>query len=325
MSPLGFVPLLLGLLTFLVGNRLGRRLPPSAIVRLGTALALTIAVMTGLVLGVAAVLSVRTLEAAGRWSSPVSNGLPAMRSTVVGVLAAFVVIVLLGSAARYFVSSARSLVQASVDSRRLGPVRSGLVVVHDELPTAFAVAGMPGRVVVSTAMLHALDAEERQVLFAHEAAHLRHHHHLYTQLAQLAAAANPLLRPLARVIAANTERWADEVAAAEVGSRNLVARGLARAALARRAHAAAAQQGWKEPARPSAALGAIDDQLADRLRLLLSPAPQKASVISAFVVAAAIACGVAVMTAAFQGHQQIERLEFTSGAAGLSHIGFGRR
>ena len=104
------------------------------------------------------------------------------------------------------------------------------------VPTAFAVAGAPGHVVVSTAMLNALDADERKVLLAHEAAHLRHHHHLYTQLAQLAAAANPLLRPLARVIAEGTERWADEVAAAEVGSRRLVARGLARAALARREH-----------------------------------------------------------------------------------------
>lgn len=325
MSPLGFVPLVLGLLTFLLGGRLGHRLPPAAIVRLGTALALTIAVMTGLVLCVAAVLSIRTLEAAGRRTSHLAKALPTMGATVAGVLAALVVFVLLASAARCFVRSSRSLLQASVDSRRLGPIHSGLIVVDDEMPTAFAVAGVPGHVVVSTAMLHALDAEERKVLLAHEAAHLRHHHHLYTQLAQLAAAANPLLRPLARVIAANTERWADEVAAAEVGSRNLVARGLARAALARHAHAQAGAPcagGTRvELGSLSYALAATDGQLADRIRLLLAPAPQKANFVSAFVVAVAIACGVTGMTAARQGHQQIERLEFSSGLTGpsLSH------
>ena len=39
--------------------------------------------------------------------------------------------------------------------------------------------------------------EERAVLLAHEAAHLIGRHHLYLQVAELAAAANPLLRPAA--------------------------------------------------------------------------------------------------------------------------------
>jgi Peptidase family M48 len=328
-SPLGFVPLALGLLTFLVGGRLGRRLPPAAVVRLGTALALTIAVMTGLVLGVAAVVSLRTLEAAGRRRGHLARGLPTSTSEVAGGLAALVVFILLASAAHCFWRSTRSLLQASVDSRRLGPVRSGLIVVDDAVPTAFAVAGAPGHVVVSTAMLHALDAAERKVLLAHEAAHLRHHHHLYTQLAQVAAAANPLLRPLVRMIACNTERWADEVAAVEVGSRNLVARGLARAALARHAHANTDSTSGAESSagtlvqtgRVDGALGAVDGQLADRIRLLLAPAPQKASVVSAAFIAVALACGVTGMTAALQGHQQIERLEFRSGASGLGHAG----
>jgi beta-lactamase regulating signal transducer with metallopeptidase domain len=317
MSPLGYVPLLLGLLTFLLGGRLGRRLPPAAIVRLGTALALTIAVMTGLVLGVAGVLSFRTLQAAGRRGNHLTRDLPSATSTVAGALAALVVFLLLASAARAFLRSAWSLLRTSADSRRLGPVHSGLIVVEDAVPTAFAVAGIPGHVVVTTAMLHALDAEERKVLLAHEAAHLRHHHHLYTQLAQLAAAANPLLRPLARVIAGNTERWADEVAAVEVGSRRLVARGLASAALARhaQAHVDVSRTAGRrvEPRQLGAALGAVDRDLADRIRLLLGPAPEKASLISAFVVAVAITCGVTGMTAALQGHQQIERLEFSSG------------
>ena len=318
MTPFGYVPLALGLLTFLLGGRLGHRLPPAAIVRLGTALALTIAVMTGLVLGVAAALGYRTLQAAAPRAHHLIPGLPASAATMTGAFAALVVFVLLASAVRYFLRSARSLLHASADSRRLGPIHAGLIVVDDDLPTAFAVAGVPGHVVISTAMLQALDAQERKVLLAHEAAHLRHHHHLFIQLAQLAAAANPLLRPLARVIAANTERWADEVAAVEVGSRVLVARGLARAALARHAHAASARERLLQPAALSAALGAIDGPLADRVTLLLAPAPRRAGLVSGLVVAIALACGVAGVTAVFQGHQQIERLEFSANPTGGS-------
>jgi hypothetical protein len=69
-SAWGYVPILLGLLTFLVGGRLGRRLPPAAIVRVGTVLALSIATMTGVVLAVAALLSVRILQAAARGPCP---------------------------------------------------------------------------------------------------------------------------------------------------------------------------------------------------------------------------------------------------------------
>ncbi len=74
---------------------------------------------------------------------------------------------------------------------------------------------------------------ERRVLLAHEAAHLRHHHHVYLQLVELSAAANPLLRPLASSVRIGVERWADEDAAAAVGDRTLTARALARASLAR--------------------------------------------------------------------------------------------
>ena len=73
-------------------------------------------------------------------------------------------------------------------------------------------------------MLRALSADERRVVLAHEAAHLARHHHLYVQLADLAAAANPLLRSTARGVRLAVEREADEVAAAEVGDRRLVAR-----------------------------------------------------------------------------------------------------
>ena len=154
-------------------------------------------------------------------------------------------------------------------------------------------------------MLQALDAGERKALLAHESAHLHHHHHLYVQLAQLSAAANPLLRPLARAVAANTERWADEVAAAEVGNRGLVARGLARAALARREHA----QSLAQSLAPSATLGAADGQLVERIDRLLEPPPHRARLVCAAVLSVALLCGVTGMASVVQVHRQIERLE----------------
>lgn len=301
MTAVAYVPLLIGLLTFLSSGLLGRTLSPAAAVRLGTALALTVAVMTGLVLSVAAVLSVRTLQAATHESQELSGG-SRVASVAAGIVAAVVVAILLGCAVRHFLRSTAALVRASAGSRQLGPVHSGLIVVHDTLPTAFAVAGIPGHVVVSTAMLQALGADERRVLLAHEAAHVHHHHHLYVQLAQLAAAANPLLRPLARAVRRNTERWADEVAADEVGDRRVVARALTQAALARRSGAVHNTPGG-------------DGQLPHRIRMLQQPPPPRtrSSLLSAAVIAIVLACAGSGATAVFQGHQQIERLEFTAG------------
>src|ERR1019366_3181879 len=126
-----------------------------------------------------------------------------------------------------------------------------------------------GRVGVSTAMLRALPPDERRVLLAHEAAHLRHHHHLYVQLAELGAAANPLLRPLALAVRDGTERWADEDAAAEVGDRALAARALARAGLAR----ALASPGLRMA--PLTTLPAVDSGVAHRALALLAPRPRR--------------------------------------------------
>ncbi|MCP2337442.1 M48 family metalloprotease [Actinomadura rupiterrae] len=107
-----------------------------------------------------------------------------------------------------------------------------LVVVTSPRAEAFAVPGRPGRIVVTTTMLVALDAEERRVLLAHERAHLRLHHELFQAVLALAAAVDPLLIPTRRTVAFLLERWADEEAALEVGSRPAAARSLARAALA---------------------------------------------------------------------------------------------
>lgn len=109
------------------------------------------------------------------------------------------------------------------------------VVPLDE-PVAYAVPGSPGHVVVSSGMLRRLQPEEQRVLLAHERAHLRHGHHRYLQLVDLAVAAVPLLVPMRAQVRFATERWADEDAVLDVGDRRLVARAISRAAIAQTEH-----------------------------------------------------------------------------------------
>lgn len=109
----------------------------------------------------------------------------------------------------------------------------GVLIIPAVEPAAFAVPGRRGGVVVSIGMIEALPPREREVLWAHERAHLRRHHHRYLHAADAAAAAAPGLRRLRSHVRFATERWADEDAAAAVGGdRHLVARAIARAALA---------------------------------------------------------------------------------------------
>lgn len=116
--------------------------------------------------------------------------------------------------------------------RECHPGGSELLVLADATPRAFAVPGRPGHIVASAGMLQLLDPSERRVMLAHERCHLRHHHHRWQLLADVAAALNPMLRLVRRDIAYALERWADEAAAEVVGDRDLTARSLARAALA---------------------------------------------------------------------------------------------
>jgi Zn-dependent protease with chaperone function len=107
-----------------------------------------------------------------------------------------------------------------------------LAVLDTSEPVAYAAPGSPGCVVVSRGMLDALEPKERQVLFAHERAHLDQHHHRFLLVAELAVAVLPTLRPLANQLRLATERSADEAAAQSMGDdRRLVARSIARAAL----------------------------------------------------------------------------------------------
>jgi hypothetical protein len=238
------------------------------------------------------------VAALGHWSARVLGaGLPV--PVAGGCLAAATVCWLMAAALRRAAVGGRDLVLAALACRRLGPSAAGLVVVDDEVPDAYALPGLGGRVVVSTSMLSALAAAERRVLLAHEAAHLRHRHHLWVQAAELAAAADPLLRPAARAVRSAVEREADEVAAAEVGDRSLAAQALARAALAR----AGAR---RTAAGLGAALGGAEHAVADRARALLAGPPPRRRTVSAVVAGLMLATLIAVLVTGLDTEARFE-------------------
>jgi hypothetical protein len=116
-----------------------------------------------------------------------------------------------------------------------GSARGELLVIADPVPQAFAVPSIlrrPGCIVVSTAMLQALDAEERAVLLAHERSHLRNRHSWLRTTVALAAALHPVLGGIGEQLDSALERWADEDAVAVVSSRRVAARSVGQAALA---------------------------------------------------------------------------------------------
>jgi Zn-dependent protease with chaperone function len=281
------LPLAVSVLLGASASRLSRRLPPGTSVRLLTAAMLVTALATGFVLAVAGMLvlaQIPLVAALGHYSARVlGSGLPV--PVLAGGVAAVTVCGLLAAALRRAALGGRDLVLAALVCRRLGPAVDGLVVVDDDEPDAYALPGLGGRVVVSTAMLRALPADERRVLLAHEAAHLSRRHHLWVQAAELAAAANPLLRSAAAAVRAAVERDADEVAAAEVGDRALAARALARAGLARAAA--------RRAIAPEVALSGADAAVADRARALLAGPPPQRRVLAGAVAALMLATGVA--------------------------------
>ncbi|WP_051939872.1 M56 family metallopeptidase [Phaeacidiphilus oryzae] len=166
---------------------------------------------------------------------------------------------------------ARSLLAAYRECRRL-PGGGELTVIDDARLEAFTLAGFPGRMVVSTGMLSALNEDERRALLAHERSHLHHRHFLFLLAVQLAATACPLLLPLAREGAFVLERWADEDAAEHVGDRGVTARAVARAAVARKQ--AGTGCGVGAGRGPAAVMTADGGPVLRRVRALLAPAPR---------------------------------------------------
>ncbi len=240
-------------------------LPPRTATALLTIGALITTGVPVLVLGLAAATALAQLPpvaALGEWSRPDlrhSDPLPIWLAAGCGAL--LLTAATLGS--RAALRRAIGLARLHRYCRQLQPVAPGqqVVVVRSDQPQAYATPAGGGRIVVTTGLLSALHADEQRVLFAHEAAHLRYRHAWWVLLVELCAAANPMLRAVARATVQATERWADEYAASRVGDRELAARAVARAAL----HITAATS-HRHPA-PAATGGEIPQ----RVRALLAP------------------------------------------------------
>ncbi|MDJ0343929.1 M56 family metallopeptidase [Streptomyces sp. H10-C2] len=270
----------------------GQRLPPRIAAWLLTSAAL-VAVCAWLavlgMLGFTLVGQIPQVAAEGRWSARML----AADAPVDRPVAAACSLVLLACAVALTVSAwrqTRVLLSAWRECRGL-PAAGDLVVIDDPAPTAFALPGVPGRVVISSGMLRALSVDERRALLAHERAHLRHRHHIFLFLLQLSAAGNPLLRPVARAGAFALERWADEQAGAEVADRQLIARAVARAALAARRS-------------PTTMLAATGGPVPQRVTALLSPpAPLRRALLVGFGALMVVCC--ASLGVAAQGMDQL--------------------
>ncbi|MFB8438706.1 M56 family metallopeptidase [Streptomyces niveus] len=267
-----YPPLLLPALAGLSAGPLARRLEP----RLATWL-LTV---SGLVLALAGTVALGLLALAGLVRLPMLAGLDGYSPEVIAredpaawqaATAGAALLVLAASATlRFTVRRARALWSAALDAACL-PGRGAVVVTEDRRADAYTVPGLPGRIVISHGMLDALDPVGRDIILAHEKAHLDHHHYAFVAFAQMSAAANPFLRPLAAAVAFSVERWADEDAARGTGDRRAVAETVARAAVATKRTSAGRL--------PDTALGALGRRPAPgavprRVAALLRPAPR---------------------------------------------------
>jgi Zn-dependent protease with chaperone function len=227
----------------------------------------------------------------GDWSTAkldATNPVPDITSVAAG--AAVCVLAVLA------VRAATRRVRCTLAARRLCAQLGGgpgdLVVVDGPEIEVFAVSARRGRIVASRTLLAALPADERRAMLAHETAHLRHHHHRYRLVAELAAAVNPLLRPLVDAVEFASERWADEAAARVVGDRAVVAHALARLGL----HGAQGRPGTPWAA---AALHAVTEpsRLLRRVEALLAPAPRHRPLpVAAIAVLLVVTMGAVVDT-----------------------------
>ncbi|MET9465713.1 M56 family metallopeptidase [Streptomyces sp. NPDC006544] len=301
-----YLPLLFPVPAALSAGPLARRLEPRLATWLLTAAALVLAVSSTAVLGLLALAGlvriplVATLK--GYSPDVIARQDPAVWPAALagGVLLALAVL----AAARRAARRAGALWSAALEAACL-PGPDLAVITDDPGADAYTVPGLPGRIVVSHGMLDALGPAGRDILLAHEGAHLNHHHHAFVSLVQLAAAANPLLRPLAVAVAYTVERWADEHAARHTGDRRAVAETVARAAVA-------AKRSRGPRAIPAAALGILGRRrtapgiVPRRVAALLAPPPQSPPLLLAAAAALLAATGLCALEAAHDLHRFLE-------------------
>ena len=228
-----YLPLILPAFAAFAARPLADRLPPAAATWLLAASALTLALASSVVLGMlalSALVRIPVIDAVGHLSRPVIARGDAVSLPVAIVAGGFLVIAAV-AAGRALWQRGRAIVAAHRHASSL-PGAGQVVVTEDTAADAYTVPGWPCRIVITQGMLRALSSGEREVLLAHERSHAQGSHYLFTSVTRLAAAANPILRPVAAQAGYTVERWADEQAAVQAGNRALAARAIARAALA---------------------------------------------------------------------------------------------
>jgi Zn-dependent protease with chaperone function len=315
-----YLPLVIPLLAALAARPLAERLPPAAATWLLAASSVALALASSAVLGLlalSALIRIPYVAAVGHLSRPVIASGDAV-SVPVAIVAGAVLAAAAVAACRALWRRGAAIVAAHRHARDL-PGASQVVVTQDQAADAYTVPGWPCRIVITEGMLRALSAPEREVLLAHEQAHARGQHYLYTSLARLAAAANPLLRPVTAEVGYTVERWADEHAAATTGDRKLAARAVARAALASNAappdrsaamtalglvgqdedESPGSQRRWRPSPR---AAGPVPRRVA----ALLNPPPSLSLLLLIGAVLLVVASGVSALEAARNFHQLLE-------------------
>ena len=227
-----YLPLVIPALAGAAARPLAARLEPRHATWLLTTAAVALAACSLAALALlAAYAAARApfLAAAGDYSQQVMR-----RGTPIPAAAGVAAALALTGAAVAVTVMFRNRARALAESYRRAAglhAEDGIVVVPGPAIEAYALPGRPGRIVVSGRLLDCLDDRRRAALIAHEQAHLARRHHLFTTVARLAAAANPLLVPVARSVDYTVERWADEHAAAVTSDRRLVAETIGQVAL----------------------------------------------------------------------------------------------
>ncbi|MEU6303103.1 M56 family metallopeptidase [Streptomyces chartreusis] len=258
-----FLPLVLPLTAWPIARLAEQHLHPRTATRLLTAVAAVMATCSTVCLGLAMVVGTAQLPGnplPDGWSDPeVRAAVP--YDEIVGKAAIPALCAVLAACARTLWRHAR--VRRHAHRALTGLPGTGVAVLPDALPYAYALpGGRRDRVVVTTGLLDHLEPAERRALFAHERAHLTERHHRFLLAVQLAARANPFLRPLRTVVSYTAERWADEAAAQAVGSRRTVAHAIGKAALVSRGAPVATLAGFAAPG-----------PVPRRVAALLGPAP----------------------------------------------------
>ncbi|WP_335933186.1 M56 family metallopeptidase [Streptomyces sp. PTD5-9] len=300
-----WIPLLMPFVAVPAARRLADALPPVRAARLLAATGVGLALCALLALALLVVPGATRfpeVSAFGELVRPLSAGAPAL-----AVPLAAAALALLGGCAAAVARAARlHWTELHRPGGRPGRAEGELAVLRDSRPDAYALPGRPGapgRIVVTTGMLRALDPDERDALLAHERAHLAGRHHLFLAAVELSALCHPALRSLRAPMGYALERCADEAAAAAVGDRRVAARAIGRAALAARA-----AEGRPRP-RPRVALAAAAGPVPRRVAALLGrgvPRPRGGRAAAAALLACLLVSGAAALDATNDLHSSIE-------------------